>query len=61
MLQSVATPNNSIDPDVSYEGYLEITHSEELVDASFSSDGTAIAIASADGYVKFFQVSYKGI
>lgn len=57
MLQSVANTNSPIDPDESCEGYLEINHSAELVDASFSSDGTAIAIASADGYVKFFQVS----
>lgn len=59
MLQSVATPNSPIEPDESFEGYLEIPHSEELVDASFSSDGTAIATASADGFVKFFQASYK--
>ncbi|KAJ8960755.1 hypothetical protein NQ318_020048 [Aromia moschata] len=45
-----------IDPDESYEGYIEINHTAELVDASFSSDGTAIAIASSDGYVKFFQL-----
>lgn len=59
MLQSVVTPNSSLDPDKSYEGYLEISHTAELVDASFSADGTAIAIASADGFVKFFQVSSK--
>ncbi|KAJ8980296.1 hypothetical protein NQ317_005216 [Molorchus minor] len=45
-----------LDPDEDFEGYIEINHSAELVDASFSSDGTAIAIASSDGYVKFFQL-----
>lgn len=32
-------------------------HSAPLVDAAFSPDGTALATASADGYVMFFQVS----
>lgn len=59
MLQSVVTPNSPLDPDETYEGYLEISHTAEWVDASFSADGTAIAIASADGFVKFFQVSFK--
>ncbi|XP_063903240.1 enhancer of mRNA-decapping protein 4 [Zophobas morio] len=45
-----------LEPNENYEGYVEITHSAELVDASFSSDGTAIAIACLDGYVKFFQI-----
>lgn len=45
-----------LDPDESYEGYIEIVHTAEVVDASFSADGTAIAIASVDGYVKFFQL-----
>ncbi|KAL0894386.1 hypothetical protein ABMA27_013009 [Loxostege sticticalis] len=31
-------------------------HSAPLVDAAFSPDGTALATASADGYVMFFQV-----
>ncbi|XP_037297745.1 enhancer of mRNA-decapping protein 4 isoform X2 [Manduca sexta] len=31
-------------------------HSAALVDAAFSPDGTALATASADGYVMFFQV-----
>nr|XP_023013294.1 enhancer of mRNA-decapping protein 4 [Leptinotarsa decemlineata] len=45
-----------IDPDETYDGYIEINHTSEVVDASFSADGTAIAIACADGYVKFFQL-----
>lgn len=45
-----------IEPNENYEGYVEISHTAELVDASFSSDGTAIAVACLDGYVKFFQV-----
>lgn len=45
-----------LEPNDNYEGYVEINHTAELVDASFSSDGTAIAIACLDGYVKFFQV-----
>ncbi|CAG9860340.1 unnamed protein product [Phyllotreta striolata] len=45
-----------LDPNENYEGYTEIKHTAEVVDASFSSDGTAIAIASVDGYVKFYQL-----
>jgi enhancer of mRNA-decapping protein 4 len=45
-----------IEPNENYEGYVEISHTAELVDASFSSDGTAIAVACLDGYVKFFQI-----
>jgi len=38
--------------------YLTIReHSKGVVDASFAPDGTAIATASRDGTVKFFQVS----
>ncbi|XP_060517903.1 enhancer of mRNA-decapping protein 4 isoform X3 [Cylas formicarius] len=48
--------SGTLDPNDTYEGYIEINHSSELVDASFSSDGTAIAIACLDGYVKFFQL-----
>lgn len=31
-------------------------HGDAIMDASFSPDGTALATASADGQVKFFQV-----
>ena len=34
-------------------------HGDAIMDASFSPDGTALATASADGQVKFFQVSVK--
>uniref|UniRef100_A0A1B6MJB4 Uncharacterized protein n=1 Tax=Graphocephala atropunctata TaxID=36148 RepID=A0A1B6MJB4_9HEMI len=38
-------------------GYLEINEYEKpIVDAAFSPDGTAIATASLDGEIKFFQV-----
>nr|CAD7440503.1 unnamed protein product [Timema bartmani] len=44
-------------PDEVEEGFLEINeHEQDIVDASFSPDGTALATASLDGYVKFFQV-----
>lgn len=46
-----------IQPHTSYEGYVEIKgHTLDVVDASFSPDGTALATASLDGLVKFFQV-----
>ncbi|CAG9768722.1 unnamed protein product [Ceutorhynchus assimilis] len=45
-----------LQPDSSYEGYTEIKHNSNLVDASFSSDACAIALAYQDGYVKFFQL-----
>lgn len=39
------------------DGYLEINeHSQPIMDAAFSPDGTAVATASIDGYVKFFQI-----
>lgn len=56
MLISKYGKGGPLDPDDTFEGYIEIGHNSEVVDASFSSDGTAIAIASTDGYVKFFQV-----
>ena len=38
-------------------GRLKISdHRGPITDASFSPDGTAIATASTDGQVKFFQV-----
>ncbi|KAF5295034.1 hypothetical protein FQR65_LT10587 [Abscondita terminalis] len=46
-----------LQPHTSYEGYVEINgHALDVVDASFSPDGTALATASMDGLVKFFQV-----
>lgn len=48
-----------LQPLEKYEGYGEIDgHMLNVIDASFSPDGTAIATASLDGYVKFFQVNY---
>jgi WD40 repeat protein len=42
-------------------GRLKISdHRGPITDASFSPDGTAIATASADGQVKFFQVVFDG-
>ncbi|XP_039279789.1 enhancer of mRNA-decapping protein 4 isoform X2 [Nilaparvata lugens] len=44
-------------PGEHIEGFIEINeHSQMIVDAAFSPDGTAIATASMDGEVKFFQV-----
>ncbi|KAI5630731.1 WD40 region of ge1, enhancer of mRNA-decapping protein domain-containing protein [Phthorimaea operculella] len=34
-------------------------HSAPIVDAAFSPDGTALATASHDGYVMFFQKQYN--
>ncbi|XP_075211896.1 enhancer of mRNA-decapping protein 4 homolog Ge-1 isoform X2 [Lycorma delicatula] len=46
-----------VKPGAVEEGYLEVNeHSQTIVDAAFSPDGTAIATASFDGEVKFFQV-----
>ncbi|XP_017785329.1 PREDICTED: enhancer of mRNA-decapping protein 4 isoform X2 [Nicrophorus vespilloides] len=46
-----------IAPNEEYDGYVEIDgHCMDIIDASFSPDGTALATASLDGYVKFFQV-----
>ncbi|XP_045470559.1 enhancer of mRNA-decapping protein 4 [Harmonia axyridis] len=52
-------PDDAVKPDENHEGYVEILHSMHVVDVSFSSDGTAIATACLDGYVKFYQV-YMG-
>lgn len=44
-------------PEIVEEGYLEIKeHTAPIIDAAFSPDGTALATASLDGDVKFFQV-----
>lgn len=56
MINSKYGNEGTLEPDESYEGYIEINHTSDLVDAAFSSDGTAIAIACQDGYVKFFQL-----
>lgn len=45
-----------LDPKEGCRGYIEITNDAEIVDACFSVDGTAIAIACANGVVKFLQV-----
>nr|XP_022909578.1 enhancer of mRNA-decapping protein 4 [Onthophagus taurus]XP_022909579.1 enhancer of mRNA-decapping protein 4 [Onthophagus taurus] len=44
-------------PELEGKGYVDISgHSMDIIDASFSPDGTAIATASLDGLVKFYQV-----
>lgn len=44
-------------PDDIKEGMLLLNHHDlDIVDVAFSPDGTALATASLDGYVKFFQV-----
>ncbi|XP_054281595.1 enhancer of mRNA-decapping protein 4 [Macrosteles quadrilineatus] len=49
--------SKKVKPGQVESGYLEITeHTKPIVDAAFSPDGTAIATASLDGDVKFFQV-----
>lgn len=41
----------------SLEGYMEIdAHSDDIVHASFSPDGTALATVGLDGFIRFFQV-----
>lgn len=40
------------------EGYMEIdAHSDDIVHASFSPDGTALATVGLDGFIRFFQVN----
>lgn len=36
-------------------------HSSPITDAAFSPDGTALATAALDGYVKFFQASFVSL
>ncbi|XP_058807631.1 enhancer of mRNA-decapping protein 4 [Phymastichus coffea] len=57
-----AAPTNASDPEISKNGVmLEIyQHSGTIVEATFSPDGTALATASSDGEVKFFQVYLHG-
>lgn len=44
-------------PKANMKGFLEINeHKLPIIDAAFSPDGTALATASLDGIVKFFQV-----
>ncbi|XP_046677270.1 enhancer of mRNA-decapping protein 4-like, partial [Homalodisca vitripennis] len=46
-----------VKPGMVKMGYLEINeHQKPIVDAAFAPDGTAIATASLDGEIKFFQV-----
>lgn len=56
---SVAPKKNGMGPlyPKAMEGYMEIdAHSDDIVHASFSPDGTALATVGMDGYVRFFQV-----
>ena len=49
--------NGPLDSASVVNGRLKISdHRGPITDASFSPDGTAIATASTDGQVKFFQV-----
>ncbi len=49
--------NGVMTPDEVEIGFLTITsHTKAIIDAAFSPDGTALATASLDGDVKFFQV-----
>ncbi|KAK7869897.1 hypothetical protein R5R35_013695 [Gryllus longicercus] len=49
--------NGPLEPEIVEEGFLEVNeHSQPIVDAAFSPDGVALATASLDGDIKFFQV-----
>ena len=51
--------NGPLDGSTVVAGRLKILdHRGPITDASFSPDGTAIATASTDGQVKFFQVQF---
>ncbi|XP_026271713.1 enhancer of mRNA-decapping protein 4 isoform X1 [Frankliniella occidentalis] len=53
--------DKELHPEDVKEGLLSLNHHEvDIVDAAFSPDGTALATASLDGYVKFFQVYMQG-
>ena len=49
--------SGTMTPDEVEVGYLTISgQTKPIVDAAFAPDGTALATASSDGDVKFFQV-----
>ncbi|KAK3085774.1 hypothetical protein FSP39_008550 [Pinctada imbricata] len=49
---------NTLSEDEAEYGLIRIqNHNQAIVDAAFSPDGTALATASLDGEVKFFQVN----
>ncbi|ESO09510.1 hypothetical protein HELRODRAFT_73627, partial [Helobdella robusta] len=50
--------NTQLNPDETKSGYYLInSHTKPIIDAAFSPDATAVATASLDGMVKFFQVN----
>ena len=52
--------NGPLDSSSVVVGRLKVSdHRGPITDASFSPDGTAIATASTDGQVKFFQVKLE--
>jgi enhancer of mRNA-decapping protein 4 len=58
-VDSVSRENGAgpLEPSEVQVGFLTIDeHTQTVVDASYSPDGTALAVASLDGEVKFFQI-----